>query len=379
MIIATRRFIGVRAAAVAAIAALLACAAPIGAQSSGNSSGSAPAAGGSGGMKPEVDSRLAPCTSPDAISTEPWAFGATKGQIIRTTHYRIYTTERNVVLRDRMVGFVERALTHYRSAIVPLPAPPQRLDTYLMDTRPQWEQVTKLLMAEQADTLVKIQRGGYASRGIGVYYDLGLLDTMSIAAHEGWHQYTQRTFKDGLPVWLEEGLATHMEGHRWVNTLAEFRPWANVERFDQLRKAKDTGKLADLETLLTSSPQSFLGTVDGSLLNYYAQVWALTHFLNEGAEGKYRDSLRNLLLDASEGNLGKVLQTKLGQRGASAMMSRTGPAVFIAYFNSDIEEAAREYTAFLDKLVQPGTRGDVVAGRSPFGTPASGVRVNQPK
>lgn len=134
---------------------------------------------------PAESSEAPAATTPEVLSTEPWTFGGQTGLVIRTRHYRIYTTEKNQVLRDRMASFTEHALTHYRTAIIRLPAPPQRLDTYLMDTRPQWEQVTKLLMGEQSEQLVKIQRGGFASRGIGVYYDLGLFDTMAIAAHEG--------------------------------------------------------------------------------------------------------------------------------------------------------------------------------------------------
>ncbi len=307
------------------------------------------------------------------LSTEPWTFAGQSGQIIRTQHYRIYTTEKNQILRERMSSVAEHALTHYRTAIVRLPAPPQRLDTYLMDTRPQWEAVTKLLMPEQSEQLTKIQRGGFASRGIGVYYDLGLYDTMAIAAHEGWHQYTQRTFKQPLPVWLEEGLATFMEGHRWVNSTPEFRSWTNIERFDQLRKAVEDDKLADLPTLLESSPQTFLGSVDGSLLNYYAQVWALTHFLNEGESGKYRQALRDLLTDASEGNLGKVLSIRLSARSSQmALATRSGPSVFLAYFNADVEAAGREFERFVRQLVISGSRDHIVAGRSPFA--ASGGR-----
>lgn len=326
------------------------------------------------GVEAPLAAPPAPAVTAGTLSTEPWTFAGQSGQIIRTQHYRIYTTEKNQILRERMSSVAEHALTHYRTAIVRLPAPPQRLDTYLMDTRPQWEAVTKLLMPEQSEQLTKIQRGGFASRGIGVYYDLGLYDTMAIAAHEGWHQYTQRTFKQPLPVWLEEGLATFMEGHRWVNSTPEFRSWTNIERFDQLRKAVEDDKLADLPALLESSPQSFLGSVDGSLLNYYAQVWALTHFLNEGENGKYRQALRDLLTDASEGNLGKVLSIRLSARSSQlALATRSGPAVFLAYFNPDVDAAGREFEQFVRQLVSAGSRDHIVAGRSPFAATSNRV------
>lgn len=304
--------------------------------------------------------------TPGVISDEPWSFGETKGQVVRTEHYRIYTTEKNAVIRDRMIDFVEYALAHYRRALAPLPAPPQRLDTYLMDNRPQWERLTHRLMGEQARELTRIQRGGYASGGVGVYYDLGLFDTLAIAAHEGWHQYTQRTFRDPLPVWLEEGVAVYMEGHRWSGGIPAFVPWANLERYDQLRKAAGAGTLIPLARVLDSRPQDFLGNGDSSLLDFYAQVWALTHFLASAEGGKYAPALRSLLGDCVSGGQRKTITSKLSERAAvSALATRSGPTVFLAYFNNDLDEASREYDSFIRRLIAPGGRDLIVAGKAP--------------
>jgi len=305
--------------------------------------------------------------TPQILSTEAWQFGGQAGHTIRTTHYRIYTTETNQVLRDRMAAFLEYSLAHYRTVLAQLPAPPVRLDTYLMDNRPQWENLTRRLMGSEADQLTTIQRGGFASRGIGVYYDLGLFDTLAIAGHEGWHQYTQRTFRDPLPVWLEEGLATYMEGHRWKNNIPQFLPWANTERFDQLRGAARRGNLLALEDLLGSKPQDHLGqTSNDRLLTYYAQVWAMTHFLAEGEGGKYSASLRRLLEDAAAGDMRAVIAQKHDQRAANlALATRVGSQVFTAYFNADLAAAQAEYEAFVKGIVKTGGREAIVAGRSP--------------
>ncbi|MBL0926708.1 MAG: DUF1570 domain-containing protein [Phycisphaerales bacterium] len=319
---------------------------------------------------------------PGVIERENWSFGGVKGQVIRTEHYRLFTTEKNPVIVSRLSDFLEYALSHYRTAIVDLPSPEIKLDTYLMDNRGQWATLTKALMGEQAETLTKIQRGGFASRGIGVYYDLGLFDTLAIAAHEGWHQYTQRTFRDPLPIWLEEGLATYMEGHRWSGSAPTFRPWANLERFDQLRKAHAGGKVMPLDELLQSQPAGLIQAVgDQQLLTYYAQVWALAHFLAEGADGRHRVELQRLLRDASEGKVRDALTARVGARGAAnALSTRVGPAVFDAYFGDPTSEIASEYRAFIERLVASGGRSAVAAGRSPLsaegrqavGTGASG-------
>lgn len=304
--------------------------------------------------------------NPEVLSREDWRYTTAEGEILRTTHYRIYTTTADKIIRERMALFQEYALAHYRSAVTPLPAPTTKLDTYLMNNRPQWERITKQLMGPQAEGLLKIPRGGYASRGFGVFYDIGLFDTLAIAGHEGWHQFTQKSFKETLPVWLEEGLATYMEGHRWEQNVPVFRPWANVQRFDQLRKAEGEGKLMSLEELLSSRPQDFLDYTDGRVLTFYAQLWALAHFLSEGENGKYATGLRQAVSDAAEGRLSETIRTRLGDRAGSMLATRNGPAIFLAYFNSDLDAAGSEFARFTELLTQTGARGPIVDGRSPL-------------
>ncbi len=308
----------------------------------------------------------ADAVNPEILSREAWRYTTAEGEILRTTHYRIYTTTEDKIIRERMALFQEYALAHYRSAVTTLPAPTTKLDTYLMNNRPQWERITKQLMGPQAEGLLKIPRGGYASRGFGVFYDIGLFDTLAIAGHEGWHQFTQKTFKETLPVWLEEGLATYMEGHRWEQNVPVFRPWANVQRFDQLRKAQGEGKLMSLEELLSSRPQDFLDFTDGRVLTFYAQLWALAHFLSEGENGKYATGLRQVVTDAAEGCLSETIASRLGDRAGSMLATRNGPAIFLAYFNSDLDSAVSEFARFMDSLTQTGARGPIVDGRSPM-------------
>ncbi len=305
--------------------------------------------------------------TPRILAREPWTFSGAEGEVLRTYNYRLYTTESDRASRDRTALFLEYALRHYRTAIAPLPAPNLKLDTYLMRTRPQWERVALQLMGPQAEQLLQIQRGGFASRGIGVYYDLGLRDTLSIAAHEGWHQYTQRTFADPLPAWLEEGIATYMEGHRWSHETPMFLPWANVGRYDVLRDAHVTGNTIPVAELFDSHPQDFLTPTNNDVVRYYAHVWALTHFLHEGAGGRYAPAFRRLLIEASEGRSREALATKLGNQAANASLARrAGPGVALTYFNDDLEEFQREFDAFVAQVVSTGSRDAIVVGRSPL-------------
>ncbi len=319
-------------------------------------------------------------------SVEPWSFMGEPGQIIRTPSYRIYTTEQSPAIVRRLPRFLESCLDHYRTALIdieegdaePLPLPSLKLDTFVMASRPQWERLTKQLMGEQATTYLRIPRGGYASGGRAVLFDVGAGDTLTIAAHEGWHQYTQRAFHQSLPVWLEEGVATYMEGHGWTGQLGDtvvFRPWANVERFDQLRKAVGDNRVMPLPTLLDSTPADLLGAGaagggggDGAL-TFYAQVWALTHFLHEGENGRYRAGLYQLVRDAAEGRLyARVAQSRGNAAAVNAAASRRGTAVFETYFNADLAEAAAQYQRFVEQVAAPGSRGPIVAGESPINT-----------
>ena len=88
----------------------------------------------------------------------------------------------------------------------------------------------------------------------------GLHWSSAIAAHEGWHQYTQTTFQNPLPVWLEEGLACYMEGFGWNREgtgTPTFNAWKNPERFDALARAYRENRLQPLDSLFRYAPQDF--------------------------------------------------------------------------------------------------------------------------
>lgn len=314
-----------------------------------------------------------------AESIEPWMFDGDRGIVMRTGHFRVYTTQLDPILTQRLPGFLEGALEHYRRAIPlaagtsPLPYPPIKLDTFIMRTRPQWERLTRQLLAERAAPYLKIPRGGFAYGGRALLFDIGTHDTMAILAHEGWHQYIQRTFAQPLPIWLDEGIAAFMEGHRWsapdakAGSVPVFLPWANTERFDALRDAEARNDLLPLSRLLESAPGNLIGPGGDAreALTYYAQVWALVHFLIEGEGGKYRGELAALLADAAEGRVTRRLGAVFGPEGTRILSLRQGPGVFVAYFARDLHEVEREYLEFVRQVVRPGSRGPIVEGRSP--------------
>lgn len=320
------------------------------------------------------------------LSFERWEFHGRAGVLLTTDHYEVRTTETSEVILARLPAFLERALDHYRGSLAELPEPGGKMRTWIMSTRPEWELISKEMLGRSAEPFMRIRRGGYAWGGNAFLFDVGTFDTMAIAAHEGWHQYTQRTFKERLPVCFEEGIAGYMEGHVWGGRgggTVIFSPWANVERFDQLRDAV-TGPptrnggvedgLMPLQTLLGSTPAGMIAHGSGPTLAYYAQSWALIHFLREGAGGKYREGLRALLEDAASGRVSRRVSVKHGGRAGDAYRLRgSAVVVFQTYFTEDLDQADREYRAFVRRVVAPGSRGAIVMGRSPV-EPAGGSR-----
>ncbi len=307
-------------------------------------------------------------------SIEHWSYNGAEGRLVRTPHYRLFTTQHDSVLSERVPLFLESALAAYRSCITSsdsasdtLPEPNLRLDTYILRNRADWALLTRQTTGEQADIFLRIRRGGFAFGGKALLFDIGARDTLSIAAHEGWHQYTQRAFLRPLPIWIEEGMATYMEGYRFdAHGSPNFVPWFNTERFDQLRRAVANQKVMSLSALLESAPQNLLGSGNDDALTYYAQVWAFTHFLDEGAGGKHHAGLAALLKDAASGAIDShLIRTFGGPDARRILISRRGPGVFEAYFG-DPGQAAGEYAAFIKRLAEPGSRGAIVAGVSPF-------------
>jgi len=303
------------------------------------------------------------------VTTEAWTFEDKEGIVVTTPHYRIYTTTTRQGLKDRIPKFMEAALMHYRSALAPLPLPTSPLETYLLSNRPQWTRITQRLMGADAAIYLRIQRGGFAADGRAILYEIGPHDTYAIAAHEGWHQFTQRTFRNPLPIWLEEGLACYMEGFRWTqgdSTLPNFMPWANIERFDELRSAARSERLLTLDQLTRTSPQELMANDADLALTYYAQLWALVHYLNEGEEGRHRDSLRQVILDAQAGRLIERIRRTSGGRAASIYASRRlAPGLLEGWFGEPTAELNIKYRAFIADITRIGGKESIVAGRTP--------------
>lgn len=300
---------------------------------------------------PRAEALRAPTSSP---LRQPFALGAASGWTLRTPTHTIHTTVTSNALEAQLAPFALAALVDQTSAIATLPRPDTPLEIYIAANRPQWATLTTRLMREHAPEFLRIDRGGFTSRGTAVLFDIGGRDTLALLAHEHWHAYTQTTFRQPLPTWLEEGLGTYFEGFvtdRSQPGGVRFLPWANVERFDQLRDAEAAGTLMWLPELLVSSPGNMLAEGQDSTLGYYAQLWALVHFLIEHDGGKHRPALERVLEEAATGSPRRA-------RGAVELFTRE--------FDGDLNRAQAEYHAFVREIVRVGAKDRIVRGESPI-------------
>jgi Protein of unknown function (DUF1570) len=318
-----------------------------------------------------------PAGSPALVSeaapeplAEPWTFQGKTGTLVRTRSFRIFTTLQPGRVYDIFPTFMEAALEGYTGALLPLPRPTRPMDTFLMRQRDEWVALTQQVMGRDAGPYLKMQRGGLTSEGTALLFDVGRSrDTLMLAAHEGWHQYTQSTFKEALPMWMEEGLATYMEGFRQSRqdpTDFAFMPWANVERFYALRDASRKGRLVSLERVLDSTPQDLMAENASAALQYYAQVWALVHFLNEFEGGRYRPALKGMVQDAADGTLIARVRAARGPRAASSFVSRRrGPEPLLAYVDVDLDTLNGQYQEFMGRIVAAGNERVISQGQRP--------------
>ncbi|MGH7243056.1 MAG: DUF1570 domain-containing protein [Phycisphaerales bacterium] len=316
----------------------------------------------------ELPQSASPVRASPVLARDTWEFGQAKGEALTTRSFRIYTTASPGV-SSRLPAFLEASLVHNRTALGDLPAPADRMETFVLANRSEWTRCVQMIWAEKAEPYMTIQRGAVTAGGKSVLYDIGPRDTLVLAAHEGWHQFAQSTFKEQLPTWLDEGIATYMEGFRSESGTDRFvfLPWANAERFDRLREAQAAGALMSLREMMSSTPSQQISASKGDALTWYAQAWALIHWLNEGNNGAMHAGLQQIVADASSGNILKRVEEKLGPKAAVYVrQKRPGPEIWLTYFGAETDSANDSYQDFMSHVVQTGSRDRIIAGRSPF-------------
>ncbi|MCE9618859.1 MAG: DUF1570 domain-containing protein [Planctomycetes bacterium] len=306
------------------------------------------------------------------ITKENWSEGGSNGMLVRTPHYQLRLSLRDQAFGERMPQFMECCFQTYGSALCPINFPETPLEMYIFSEKSAWENWTRKRLGRDAEMYIGLGKGGYTTDAVSVLYDIGRFDTQTIAAHEGWHQFSQRALQHPLPNWLEEGIACYMEGTRLSRDggPSTFKPWRNFERWSELRRSLRAGQLIPLGDLLDGSPQDFLRDGKNSLLTYYAEVWALVQFLQDGEGGKYREKLSQVVQDAASGKLAGRLASSpaiVGKSGRErAIQLRSGNAVVLEYFNPDFATFRDEFDTFVKAITERSAGDKIARGEFPL-------------
>lgn len=290
---------------------------------------------------------------PDGVlRREAWNYLEKPGQRLTTPNYHVLTTAADRPIAQTLPAFLEASLARHRLFAgtrlggPALPAPPGRMTLFLFADRDEWAQFTRQTVDASAHPLLAIEVGGYAAGGRAVLFALPSQHdrlTLKIAAHEGWHQYVQRSFREPLPTWADELVAVLAEGF-FVDEEGRYRfePLLNPERLEQLETVLEAGRWRPLREVLASDPTRLLGSEPHRAVEYYAQLWALGLYL--AVEPGRWEGVQRLLRDAAAGRLGQAL----GRPGPTDL----GPVAFTRYITTDLDAADAGYRAFATALVE---------------------------
>jgi hypothetical protein len=287
---------------------------------------------------------------PVRFTTQDWKFGGVTGSELTTDHYVIRTTCRAKLFVDALPAFQEACWESYAALLPADRALPHKAETYLFQSRWEWERFTEQFTGARAATYKKIRSGGYSERGVTVSHYGSRRSTLSILAHEGLHQYLELTHGTDIPPWVNEGLACYFEAFDLDDAgRPVFRPESNTLRSPALRESLTRSTLIPLREILGTHAGLEVHKPTRQVSGYYAQEWSLVLFLMRPAkENPWHDGFRRLLTE---------LGSETMQRRARAFMAADtegtlsiGEAIFRAYVTDDIELFEASYIEYLHAL-----------------------------
>lgn len=290
------------------------------------------------------------------LTRHAWETPHSEGEQLVSRHYRIFSSARRSQLRKCFPGFMEAAHANYlRLTGLTPPDRTEPMPIYLLGSRTEWAALTRSVIGPNAGTYLAIQNGGYCYRGVCVFWDIGGSAVLSVAAHEGLHQFLHHRLRDRLPMWLEEGLCVSAEGFRIEGDYVTFTPRRNPARFTDMREAIVQDRWMPMRKLLPLDAGHVVGQTPGRAVAYYGQLWTLVMFLH--ADDRYRAGLERMLADADTGRFHQALKLP---RAAVAQLRRRGriynqtvsEPLFRYYITEDLDTFDREFLAFAQKFAR---------------------------
>lgn len=284
---------------------------------------------------------------PAAVVIKPWP-NRENGREYQTEHYVIYTTIDDDDLMNKAARVMEGAMSEYRTLapdVVPNTVP---MECFIFANRPEWAAFTTQIAGKDASVYLQINRGGYTVGDRYVAYNIGPTSTLSVAAHEGWHQFVGRYFKGRLPPFLEEGLATMFETIRWDGDRPQWNLSINQARVISLRSTIEKRALWPLDQLVTLHAGNVVFQSGERIEAFYCQDWAFAEFLWNADSEKYRPVLRKILDDTYNGTphdpTGALRRSYLGFNPAGVR------PLLEYYFGMSLPDIDQRYQAYIRKL-----------------------------
>ncbi len=292
--------------------------------------------------------------APAMLVTEGWNFGESRGRVIRTAHYNLYTTIEDEQILAVVPQVLEGALRQYHLLVPEVSLTKRPMDCYLFANRTQWAAFTAAHTGEDARVYLQVMRGGYCHGDRTVTYFLGDLSTYSVAAHEGWHQFVARHFRTRLPPFLEEGIASMFESVTFDHRgLPRWNLSVNYNRIDKLRAAVTGGDLWPLDELIRLHAGEVVTQPAERIEAFYAQNWAFARFLWEGEQGRYRAAFQQLLHDSAMGRLPDRL---IVDDGKNTWRPDAIKPLLEHYLQLSLVEIDQRYQAYVQFIATDGYR-----------------------
>jgi len=289
------------------------------------------------------------------VRSKAWTFGNVGGAKLSTENYNIFTTLPTGTARQNMPAFMEAAHENYL-ALTGLTNQADlntKLPVYLFADRGQWAALTEKVTGPAAPIYLKVQNGGYCYEGKCVFWYIGTRGTLSVASHEGMHQFLHHATRQSLPIWAEEGLAVQSEGFQMREGLVRFDARENHSRWSTLRKLLMTDRWRPTRQLVAMSAAENVEESGLTGADFYAQLWSMLLMIR--SDPQYAEGLRQLCRDAAAGTIREALEISPPawgrlQRNAQAYVEVVGPKAFAHYIDADTDRFEARYRAFAREL-----------------------------
>lgn len=269
------------------------------------------------------------------------------GISLQTPHYTIYMTVKGQRMDMVLPGFMEASYGLYEQLTNSAQNPKYTMPMYMLASRQEWARMTQKLFGHVGPDNF-IENGGYTFRGVTVCWDIGGMNTLSVAAHEGLHQYLWYFYKNRLPLWAEEGLATQCEGFVLTDNSVRFLPQENIMRIDSMREALKAGDWLPIEQLLVTTSRKQLGQGELYGLGYYGQLYVLVRFLR-GHE-VYGPRWAKMLDDAKTGKFSAIFGEQVMTLQPAAYYQAVAVKAFTHYISSDLPAFEQEFKEYAKNM-----------------------------